>query len=83
MSLVPLILMALLGLFCLLFAGRILAFFLRGLAWQKRHFNDATVPFQVRLLQSRGALWFVRGFGALILLGGALAGVDALKGGRA
>ena len=76
----PLALMLLLGLFCLLFAGRVTGFFLKGLDWQKRHIGGGTVPLQIRILQSRGALWFVRIFGALILLGGAIAGVEALKG---
>ena len=80
----PLTLMVLLGAFCLLFAGRVTGFFLKGMDWQRRHIGGGgTVPLQIRILQSRGALWFVRIFGALILLGGALAGVDALKGGRA
>lgn len=84
MSWLPLALMLLLGLCCLLFARRILAFFLRGMAWQKRHIGSGgTVPLQIRILRSRGALWFVRGFGALILLGGAIAAVEALQGGRA
>ena len=78
----PIALMILLGAFCLLFAGRIIGFFLKGLDWQRRHISDATVPFQVRLVRSPAALWFVRGFGALILLGGALAIVDAMKGAR-
>jgi hypothetical protein len=79
----PLALMALLGLFCLLFARAILAFFLRGMDWQKRHIGGGgTVPLQIRILQSRGALWFVRIFSALILLGGAIAGLEALKGAR-
>ncbi len=79
----PLALMALLGLFCVLFAKAILAVFLRGMDWQKRHIGGGgTVPLQIRILQSRGALWFVRLFGALILFGGAIAVMDALKGAR-
>jgi hypothetical protein len=84
MSLLPLALMFLLGVCCLLFARQILGVFLKGMAWQKRHIGGGgTVPLQVRILESRGALWFVRGLGALILLGGAIAGLEALKGGRA
>jgi hypothetical protein len=84
MSLLPLALMLLLGVCCLLFARQILGVFLKGMAWQKRHIGGGgTVPLQVRILESRGALWFVRGLGALILLGGAIAGLEALKGGRA
>lgn len=84
MSWLPLALMLLLGLCCLLFARQILGFFLRGMAWQKRHIGGGgTVPLQIRILSSSGALWFVRILGALILLGGAIAAVDALKGGRA
>lgn len=84
MSWLPLALMLLLGLSCLLFARQILGFFLKGMAWQKRHIGGGgTVPLQVRILESRGALWFVRGFGVLILLGGAIAGFEALNGGRA
>ena len=84
MSWLPLALMLLLGLACLLFARQILGFFLRGMAWQKRNIGGGgTVPLQVRILSSTGALWFVRILGALILLGGAIAGLEALKGGRA
>ena len=84
MSWLPLALMLLLGLCCLLFARFILAFFLKGMAWQQRHIGaGGTVPLQIRILRSQGALWFVRIFGALILLGGAIAGIEALKGGRA
>lgn len=84
MSWLPLALMLLLGLCCLLFARRILAFFLKGMAWQQRNIGPGgTVPLQIRILRSRGALWFVRALGALILLGGAIAGVEALQGGRA
>jgi len=79
----PLAIALLLGLCCLVFARQILGFFLKGMDWQKRHIGGGgTVPLQIRLLSSTGALWFVRGFGALLLLGGALAGLDALKGGR-
>ena len=84
MSWLPLALMLLLGLSCLLFARQILAFFLKGMAWQQRNIGGGgTVPLQIRILSSRGALWFVRIFGALLLLGGAIAGLEALKGGRA
>jgi hypothetical protein len=76
--------MALLGLSCLLFARQIIGFFLKGMAWQQRNIGaGGTVPLQIRILKSRGALWFVRIFGALLLLGGAIAVADALKGGRA
>ena len=80
----PLVLMALFGLVCLLCARPILGFFLKGMDWQKRNIGGGgTVPLQVRLLSSTGALWFVRIIGALLLLGGAVAGIEALKGGRA
>ncbi len=72
------------GLFCLLFARQIQAFLLRGMAWQQRNIGTGgTVPFQIRVLQSRFTLWFIRLLGALMLLGAAIAGVEALKGGRA
>lgn len=84
MSWLPLALMLLLGACCLLFARQILAFFLKGMAWQQRNIGaGGTVPLQIRILSSTGALWFVRILGALILLGGAVAGLEALKGGRA
>ena len=79
-AILPFAAMLLLGAFCLLFAPLVTGFFLKGLDWQKRHIGGASVPLQIRVLQSRGARWFVRLFGALILLGGAIAGVDALKG---
>ncbi|HTU11186.1 MAG TPA: hypothetical protein VMG08_09845 [Allosphingosinicella sp.] len=84
MSWLPLALMLLFGLVCLLFARALLAFLLRGMAWQQRHIGaGGTVPFQIRLLSGRGALWGVRILGALLLLGGAIAGIEALNGGRA
>ncbi len=84
MSWLPLVLMLLLGLCCLLFARSILGFFLKGMAWQQRNIGaGGTVPLQIRILSSTGALWFVRILGALILLGGAIAAFEALKGVRA
>jgi hypothetical protein len=72
------------GLFCLLFARQIQNFLLRGMAWQQRNIGaGGTVPLQIRILKSRGMLWFIRLLGALMLLGAAIAGVEALKGGRA
>ena len=58
---------------------------MRGLAWQRRNIGAADRrPLQDRAsLGSRAALWFVRIVGALILLGGAIAGIEALKGGGA
>ena len=80
MSWLPLAVMALLGLACLLCARQILGFFLKGMAWQQRNIGGGgTVPLQIRILSSRGALWFVRGLGALLLLGGAIAGVKAMQ----
>lgn len=81
-AILPLAAMLLLGGFCLLFAPLVTGVFLKGLDWQKRHIGGAGIPFQIRVMQSRGALWFVRLFGALILLGGAVAGIEALKGAR-
>jgi hypothetical protein len=69
------------GLGCLLFARQILGFFLKGMDWQQRHFGGGgTVPLQIRILRSRGALWFVRIVGAMLLLGAVIGGIEGLKG---
>jgi hypothetical protein len=82
-SALPAILACLVGLAFLLFAQVFVAFLMKGLAWQRRNLPDPSVGLQERIVSSRALLWFLRLFGALILLGAFLsaAGLTA-EGGR-
>lgn len=63
---------ALFGLILLLFAHKLVAFLMGGLAWQRRNIPDRSVPLQERIVSSRIFLWFLRFVGAMMLLGAAL-----------
>jgi hypothetical protein len=66
---VPAVLMLLLGLFLAIWPGKPIALLVRGLDWQRRNIPDPSLRLQERIVKSRVALWFVRLFGALLVLG--------------
>lgn len=73
---------ALFGLILLLFAHKLVAFLMGGLAWQRRNIRDPSVGLQEWIVSSRGFLWFLRFVGAMMLLGTVLAALG-LGGGTA
>lgn len=80
MTVSPAIIPVLFGLIFLLGAQWIVAFLMGGLAWQRRNLPDRSVPLQERIISSRIFLWFLRFFGAMMLLGAVLSAFDLGQG---